>query len=300
METQNAFLSQLKRKVRLFLGHYYPKFLVNLLYRMAFGRWIDWKNPRTLNEKIHWLKFNTDTTLWTLLADKYRVREYIAERGCEELLVTLYGVWETPKDINWDELPSQFVMKTNCSSGDVRICTNKELIDIAEWDEHFNKYIHLKNGYERGEPHYNNIKPLIIAEELLDISLQPIETSSLVDYKIWCFNGEPHHIWACYNRTKTDVEVAVYDKEWNYHPEKSIFTSHYKESVTQLPRPISLDLMLESARKLSKGLPQVRVDFYEVNGKPYFGEMTMTGGGAFMDWYTEDYLLEMGALIKLK
>ena len=283
----------------MFLGKHYPKLLVSILYRLAFGKPLDWDDPRTLNEKIHWLKFNTDTTHWTLLADKYRVREFVKLRGCEDLLVELYGVWTDSSEIDWDSLPDQFVMKSNCSSGDVRVCTDKSQIDIREWEKHFAKAMRDKLGYERGEPHYNKIVPAVIAEELLDISGQPISTSSLIDYKIWCFNGVPHHIWACCNRTKEDVEVAIYDLDWNYHPEKSIFTKHYKESTNLLPKPQSLDQMLECARKLSEGLPQARVDFYEVGGKPFFGEMTMTAGGAFMDWYTDDFMLEMGNLISL-
>lgn len=289
----------IKRKIRLFLGKHYPKLLVTILYKIAYGKWLDWEHPKTLNEKIHWLKFYSDTSLWTILADKYRVREYVKNKECGELLVNLYGVWRSPNEIDWDSLPKEFVMKSNCSSGDVRICTDKSKINRREWEMHFTKALRNKNGYERGEPHYNAIKPVIIAEELLDISKQPIKTTSLIDYKIWCFNGEPHHIWTCYNRTSEHVEVAVYDLDWNYHPEKSIFTKHYIESLQRLPKPRSFDKMLEYARKLSNGLPQARVDFYEVNGKPYFGEMTMTGGSAFMDWYTEDYLLEMGDLIPL-
>ena len=95
------------------------------------------------------------------------------------------------------------------------------------------------------------------------------------------------------------MEVAVFDTDWNYHPERSIFTKHYKESTIRLPKPKSLNQMLAYAMKLSEGLPQVRVDFYEVDDKAYFGEMTMTGGGAFMDWYSDDFMMEMGDLISL-
>lgn len=291
---------KIKRHIRRLIGKHNPKLLVTILYKIAFGKWMDWNNPKTLNEKIHWLKFYGDTSLWPMLADKYRVRDYVKQCGCEDLLVKLYGVWSQPEEIEWDSLPDQFVMKSNCSSGDVRICTNKSDINIKEWIEHFKKAIKEKNGYERGEPHYNSINPVIIAEELLDTKKQSIKTSSLIDFKIWCFNGIPHHIWACYNRTKQTVEVAVYDTDWNYHPEKSHFTEHYIESTQRLPKPRSLEKMLEYAKMLSIGLPQARVDFYEVDGKPYFGEITMTGGGAFMDWYTEEYLLEMGNLIPLK
>ena len=126
---QNAFI---KRKVRLFLGKHYPKLLVTILYRIAYGKWLDWKHPKTLNEKINWLKFNSDTSLWTILADKYRVRDYVKNKGCDELLVKLYGIWESPDEIDWNALPNQFVMKTNNGCGDVRICRDKGIIDREE------------------------------------------------------------------------------------------------------------------------------------------------------------------------
>ena len=132
-------VSKFKKSIRLFIGKHSPKLLVSILYRIAYGKRIDWDNPRTLNEKIHWLKFNTDTAHWTLLADKLRVRDYVKQKGCEELLVELYGAWSASNEIDWDSLPQKFVMKSNCSCGDVRICTDKSKIDKQEWEEHFAK-----------------------------------------------------------------------------------------------------------------------------------------------------------------
>lgn len=291
--------SKLKRRVRIFMGKHCPKLLVTILYRQAFGKWINWKNPQDLNEKIHWLKFYTDTTLWTLLADKYRVRKYVKEKGCPEILVKLYGAWDKPTLIDWENLPNEFVMKSNGGCGDVLICKDKSMIDKNQWIKHFEKVIKMKCGYERGEPHYNTIKPVIIAEELLDSNKQSVSSSSLIDYKIWCFNGEPYSILVCSNRTHNTLELSDYDLDWNYHPEHSKYGRHYVKASQVLPRPLSLNKMLDYARKLSKGLPQVRVDFYEIDGKPYFGEMTMTSAGGFMDYYTDEYLKEMGKLIKL-
>ena len=108
-------VSKFKKSIRLFIGKHSPKLLVSILYRIAYGKRIDWDNPRTLNEKIHWLKFNTDTAHWTLLADKLRVRDYVKQKGCEELLVELYGAWSASNEIDWDSLPQKFVMKSNCS-----------------------------------------------------------------------------------------------------------------------------------------------------------------------------------------
>lgn len=292
-------VEKIKFRIRHMMGHVCPKQLVSVLYKRAFGRKIDWKNPLTLNEKIQWLKFNTDTRIWTLLADKYRVREYVKERGCGDLLVDLYGVWKKTADIDWESLPDKFVMKTNNGCGDIMVCTDKTKINQKEWNQHFDRALAYRGGYQHGELHYNKIKPLIIAEELLDCSKQPLKCGSLIDYKIWCFNGEPHHILVCTNRKKDSLELAVYDLNWRYHPECSICTTHYCRPPVILPKPTSFNKMLRCAKNLSNGLPQVRVDFYEVGGLPYFGEMTMTSAAGFMDYYSHEFQLELGTLVDL-
>lgn len=271
-----------------------PKLLTSIEFRHAFGRKLNWKNPRDLNEKINWLKFNSDTSQWTRLADKYAVREYIEECGYSENLVKLYGKWDRVEDIEWNILPNQFVMKVNNGSGDILVCKDKSKLNKDETIGTFDKLLHKTFSNYNGEPHYATMKPCIIAEELLDPAKQPIETDTLIDYKIWCFNGVPKYVWACYNRHEGSVEVATYDLAWNRHDEKSIFTWHYKRAKKDLPKPISLQLMLKMAGKLSEGFPQVRVDLYEVDGKPYFGEMTFTSAGGFNNFYTQEFLNELG------
>ena len=282
------------------LGKYSPKTLAQLRFWRKFGRLINWDNPTDLNEKIQWLKFNSDTSKWTLLADKYKVRKYVESLGLGDILVKLYGKWDKVEDIDWDLLPNQFVMKVNNGSGDVLVCSNKKTLNIKASKVKFKKLLRHKFGYVAAEPHYWGIHPCIIAEELLDVTKQPIKTTSLIDYKIWCFNGEPECIWTCYNRTKNTVEVATYDLDWNYHPEWSVFTNHYIEAKVRIPKPVSLHLMLEIASKLSSGFKQVRVDLYEVGGKPYFGEMTFTSNMGLMDFYTQDYLNYLGSKVKIK
>lgn len=139
-----------------------------------------------------------------------------------------------------------------------------------------------------------------MAEELLDCTKQPIKSSSLVDYKVWCFNGCPYCVFVLLNRTKKNVEIALYDTDWNPMNEKLKYSSHYRPASQNLPRPKSLHRMLQYSSILASDLPQSRIDFYEVDGKPYFGEITMTSAGGFMDYFTEDYLNEMGELVKLK
>lgn len=281
------------------LSRFFPKVLVSYVFKRTFHRSMNWKNPRDLNEKINWLKFNSDTTEWTRLADKYAVREYVKEKGFEDILVPLYGKWDKAEDIDWDSLPEQFVMKTNHGSGDALICFDKQKIDRAKVTKEFSTLLTKKFGYKLGEPHYNNIKPCIIAEQLLDSSKQQIKSSSPIDYKIWCFNGKAEYIWACYDRTKDSVMVGTYDLDWNFHPEYSVSTHHYILADMPIPRPLSLDRMIEAACKLSEGYPLVRIDFYEIDGKPYFGEMTFTSNGGYNDFYTQEFLDLLGSKCKL-
>ena len=149
-----------------------PKELADFLYKRSFGRFINWESPTEWNEKIRWLQFNTDVSLWTMLADKYHVRNYLQKMGYDHFLVKLYGVWNNAQDIDFSILPQSFVLKTNHGYGEVIIVKDKYSINIDEIRKKMNKYVNTPFGYETAETHYLKIKPLIIAEEL-----QPSESS---------------------------------------------------------------------------------------------------------------------------
>ena len=292
-------LRPIREKYELFLGHYFPKKLANQRYREAYGKDIDWENPKTIDEKINWMKFHYDTSQWTELTDKYRVRQYVADRGLADILVPLYGKWDSIEDIDWDSLPNEFVMKTNHGSGDVLICKDKNTLDKAYWTRCVDQWMHTDYSRLMGEPHYIGIPRCIIAEQLLDARKQSVPSSSLIDYKVWAFDGKPMYIWCGLDRTPKSVEVITYDPDWNARPELSVDDAHYHLTSKRLPRPVTLDQMLDAAAKLSKGHPQVRVDFYEVEGKLYFGEMTFTASSGINFFYTEDFRLELGSYTQL-
>jgi len=291
----------LKESLLFLLGRTCPRLQVSLLFRLTHGRWIDWKHPRDINEKVQWLKFYGDTILWSQLADKYAVREYIAEKGLEHILIPLIGKWDKAEEIDWDVLPQQFVMKANHGCGDILICTNKTTIDTAYWTRQFSKLLKEKFGYRFGEPHYNKIKPCIIAEKLLDATKQPIPSSSLIDYKIWCFNGKPTYITTYSNRTKEGLcDLNIYDTHWNQYPQFIRANDHYLPGKQSLPQPHNLCQMLEIATILTKGFPCVRLDLYEVGGKVFFGEMTFTPSAGLNFTYTQEFLNILGDLCKLQ
>ncbi|MCI6503043.1 MAG: glycosyltransferase [Prevotella sp.] len=277
-----------------FLGNIAPRLLVSVHFRRSFHRSLNWKHPRDINEKIQWLKFHADTSTWSDYADKYIVRKHLEDLGLHEMLVPLIGVWNKAEDINWEALPDKFVMKTNHGSGDALICSDKSTLDYPKWEKYFANLLSKKFGKNMGEPHYDKIHPRIIAEELLDCTKQSIPSSSLIDYKIFCFNGEPAYIWVCYNRTKTSCEVGVYDLDWRFHPEFSVSKPHYILSSKPIPRPSSLDKMLKAASILGKGYAVLRADFYNVDNKPYFGEMTFTPAAGFNDFFSDAFLNILG------
>lgn len=281
------------------LVHKYPKLCCKIYYYWMMKRRLHLNNPRDLNEKIQWLKFHEDMDEWANLADKYRVREYIKERGLEELLVKLYGKFDCGEELiaAWDSLPKTFILKSNNGCATNIVVKDKDKFDTNGLVEKLNGWLAVNYGDIPVELHYNRIKPCLIVEEFLT-NPSPKISSSLIDYKIWCFNGQPYTIFVAYNRNiETDEALfASYDLEWNETPQN--LTEKYQHT-SSLPQPKNLGIMLNFAAILSEGHPQMRVDFYNIDGKIYFGELTMSSMGGYMAYYTPEFLLEMGNQVKL-
>lgn len=276
-----------------------PIKIAKLRYWYILRKWPNLKRPTDLNEKINYLKFYGDTSKWPMLTDKYAVRQYIKNLGLEDILVKLYGKWDNAENIEWEKLPNEFVMKCNNGCGDILICKDKNKLNIPQTTMYLKKTLNKGFGIISGEPHYSQIKPCIIAEELLDVNKQNNNSSSLVDYKIWCINGKVENIFCCFNRKKFCIDVELYDREWNPQPQFLVYTKHCKKPSEKLPKPIQLNEMIKIAEKLSTGFPILRVDLYEVDRKIYFGELTFTSQSGCMDYFTQEYLNLMGSKVKL-
>lgn len=277
----------------------FPVLICRLRFRKMFGRRIDLKNPKDLNEKILWLSLYSDITQWSRMADKFAVRSYVEEKGLGKYLVKLLGKWDRASDIKWEELPQQFVLKTNNGSGTVKIVSDKSKLNLQETSRLLDTWLNKKTASSTTEFHYASIKPCIIAEELLDPSKDSNESTSVIDYKVWCFNGKACYVWTCANRDEHATDVALFDKEWHYLPEKSIFNDHYREQKVLVKKPENLGEMLSVAETLAEPFPVVRVDLYNLGGRIYFGEMTFTSLGGTMDFYTEECLYEMGSMVDI-
>jgi len=276
-----------------------PEKLAKKLYKKVFNNELDLKEPKDLNEKIIWLNLYSDTSQWIVLVDKYKVREYVKQCGLEHMLVKLYGVWNNSDDIDFKKLPESFVLKTNNACETVVLVKDKALLNISKTKKQLKNWLKWTDfGINSAVLHYSKIKPLIIAEEFLEESNSEY-SSSLIDYKFWCFNGKPYNAFICYDRTKNSLGITLYDLNWTNISDNLIANDHYHVGK-DIPKPKSFNEMINACYILSKDFPEVRVDFYEINGKPYFGELTFISAAGRMTYFTPEYLLELGSIIKLQ
>ena len=265
-------------------------------HKWVYGRRMDLENPISLHEKIYWMLYCTDTSIWTELTDKVKVRSYIERMGYGNILNKVYATYDCLPDMNtlFTNAPRSFVVKTNhCGGGEgVYLVKNKEAVNKKRIYSGLKKVMKDKYGVRTGQPHYVGIKPQIIVERYLINEEDP--TKALPDYKFFCFNGEPRLINLVGNRS---IEEHTYlDHYYTMSWERIV----YKEDESQdFPRPKSFDEMVQIARKLSSPFPFVRLDFYEVGGKPIFGEMTFTPGfDTFCGTYG-DKILKLGNWVDL-
>ena len=293
----------LARSMWYFIVRHYPVFACKLMYKKAVGggKSLNLSDPKDLNEKINYLKFHADMNVWASLADKYAVREYVKGKGLEDILVPLYGKWDTSDGLlrDWDALPQKFILKTNNGCGTVLPIKDKSGVDLDGLKKRLDKWLTKKDiGIGTVELHYNLIKPCIIAEELLEDPSVKSFSRSLVDYKIWCFEGKTFCCMAAYDREIGGSHhiFDLYDLNWNEHTE----LMSDKTPRHLIPRPKNWGRMKEIAGILSAGHPQMRVDLYDIDGKIYFGELTMTSQGGYMDYFTDGFLLEMGSQFEVR
>lgn len=265
---------------------------LKLFFKAHQGKKLNLDNPITYNEKLQWLKLFDRCEEYTMMTDKYLVRDYIKEKIGDEYLIPLLGVWDKASDIDYLVLPDQFVLKCNHDSGSVIICKDKATFNKDAAEKKLKKALEKQYFWKSREWNYRNIKPRIIAEKyMVD------ETGEdLKDYKLFCFSGEPKFIQVDAGRFVDHVR-NFYTIDWDFIPVE-YGCKNSKELVIEKPEKLSE--MLKLAKILSRGMPHVRVDFYISNDKIYFGELTFHHGGGVMriEPYSYDVLwghyLELG------
>jgi hypothetical protein len=267
------------------------KSFLKLLYKVHFGRRLDLVTPKSFNEKLQWLKMYDRNPQYCMLVDKYEVKQYVANVIGEDYIIPTLGVWDSVEEVDWQSLPNQFVIKCTHDSGSVVVCKNKNDLDIDAVSKKLKKCLKKNMYYWGREWVYRDVKPRIIAEKFMKD-----EKPELTDYKFMCFDGKVKCAFLCTNRfSEGGLKVTFYDTEWNKMPFER---QHPSESIPA-PKPQSYNEMVALSEKLATGIPFVRVDFYEINGRPYFGEMTFFPGDGTEAFTPEEWDYKLGEWIVL-
>lgn len=269
---------------------------ISIMYRYFMDKKLDLKNPKTFNEKLQWLKIYNRQPEYTVMVDKFLVREYITQKIGSEYLIPLIGVWNCTEDIDFESLPEKFVLKCNHNSGTgMYICKNKSNANWSEIKKNLDIGLHEDYFYLGREWPYKNVPRKIIGEQyMVDES-----GSELKDYKVMCFNGKPKLIELHQGRFTNHQTQDYYDLDWNKTNISQGNISTFGKSDIVAPKPDTLDEMLELSKVLSEGIPQVRIDWYSINGKLYFGEITFFDGSGFDPYDNPQDDLLLGSWIQL-
>lgn len=259
------------------------KAYLSILYRANFKKKLDWKDPKTFNEKLQWLKLYDRDPRYSEMVDKYAAKGFTAERiGGEYVVPTLAGPWDSFDQIDFDALPDQFVLKTTHDCGGVVICKDKNSFDYQKAKEFLHGHLNRDYYLTCREWPYKKVKPRIFAEKYL-AELD----EDLKDYKFFCFNGVPRLMFIASERQSetSETKFDFYDMEFNHLP---IINGH-PNSSQEIQRPRNFERMKELAAVLSKDIPHLRVDFYECNGQLYLGELTFSHWGGFVPFEPQQW-----------
>ena len=294
MNNKCTLFYRVKGKLIRMAAPYLPDALyLKLLFKHRVGYKLNLDNPTTYNEKLQWLKLNDIHPEYTRMVDKVEAKEYVASIIGEKYIIPTLGIYNHVDDIDFDKLPQQFVLKCTHDSGGIVVCKDKSKLDIERakaklkkgWGQNYFKY-------NREYP-YRDVKPRIIAE----VYMEDEKTAELRDYKFFCFNGDVKALFIASDRMTPGEETKFdfFDAEYNHLP----FINGHPNAKVKPEKPSQFELMKELAAKLSQNIPQVRIDFYEVNGKVYFGEITFFHWSGLTPFEPIEWDYKFGEWIKL-
>ena len=260
---------------------------------MRFHHKLNLKNPQTYNEKLQWLKLYDRHEEYTQMVDKYEAKKYVASIIGDEYIIPTLGVYDSFDEIDFHELPNQFVLKCTHNSGGIIICKDKQTLDIKKSRKLMNKWMKKNPFWSNREYPYKNVKPRIIAEQYMEDE----SGYELKDYKFFCFDGEVKYIFVATDRGKEDEETKFdfFDMDWNHLP----FTNGHPNNPEPIKKPENFEKMKDLASELSKGIPHVRVDLYNIRGSIYFGELTFFHWSGLTPFVPEEWDYLFGNCIHL-
>lgn len=264
--------------IRILLKYIPDKLFLKIKFKIKVGYKLNLKRPTTFNEKLQWLKLYDRRPEYTTMVDKYAVKKYVADKIGEQYVIPTLGVWDSFDEIDFDKLPNQFVLKCTHDSGGLAICKDKSTFDHEAAKKKINDSLNRNYYYSGREWPYKDVNPRIIAEKYMEDT--QIKISSLNDYKLMCFNGKVRCTFVCSDR-KENLRITIFDNEWKRMP---FGRYNHPASEEDISKPKNFDGMIELAEILSNDIPFVRVDFYEINGRIYFGELTFYPGAGFEEF----------------
>lgn len=279
------------------LNHLSDKTFLKIAYRLRMSKKLDLSNPKAFSEKLQWLKLYDRKPIYNKMVDKYEVKEYVYRCIGGDYIIPTLGIWDSVDRIDWDSLPNSFVLKTTNGSGgfDVVICKDKSKFNkedaIAKLNKSFDDHAFW---YGREWP-YKDLKPRIIAETFITDGSYP---EGLPDYKFYCFNGTPYYCQVIRDRTSKET-IDFYDMEWNHMPFVGLNPNCTNGSMP-VKRPQNLENMIRVCTKLSHNIPFARVDLYVVNGKEYFGEITLYPASGYGRFTPSEWDGKLGELLNLE
>ena len=289
----NNIKPAINKITRFLLSFTSDTFFISIWYRIKCKSFPSLNPPKTFNEKIQWYKLNYRHPILTQVCDKYEVRNYISELNLGHILNQIYGIYENPKDIDFDILPNQFVLKATHGWSMNIICKDKKQLDYEAARKKLDKWMKINHYHKGREWAYKNIPPRIICEKYLENK----EYSELLDYKFYCFAGKPYVVFVCEGRYSAEgVRYTAYNMNWE---RQNIFKGK-GSCKRKFNRPDNFNEMIEVCRKLSENFPFVRIDLYSVENQTYFGELTFYPDSGFIPFQPEEYNLIFGEKFIIK
>lgn len=273
------------------LQHILPsKPYLSLRYFAVFKRFPRWEEPQLFTEKLQWLKLYGFKKEYVQLVDKILVKDYVKMRIGEDYIIPTLKTWDKPEEIDFEELPDKFVLKCNHDSGNVIICKDKKTLNAEEVRKKLAKQLKTNYYLNGREKPYKFVHRRILAEEYL----QDVDSGEARDYKFFCFNGEPRLLFVASER-QTDVKFDFFDMDFN----RLSLKNGHENSQKVIEKPMRFSEMVEIAKTLSAGMPHVRIDLYEINGKVYFGEITLYHFNGLMKFDPESWDEKLGSWLTL-
>ena len=268
------------------------KFL-ELRYLLENKERLNLNEPKTFTEKTQWLKLYNRKPEYAMMVDKYEAKKYVASLIGDEYIIPTFGIWDRFEDIDFSTLPDRFILKATHSSHASIVCKDKRTFDIDDARKKFHRFLKTNPYIYCREWAYKNVKPRIIAEQFMENKGE----KDLTDYKFFCFNGEPRYCQVIRDRSENET-IDFYDTEWR-HQEFTGLNPVAKTGLNPVAKPTDYSRMLKIASRLSEGMPFVRIDLYEINGKIYFGEITFYPAAGFGTFTPKEWNRKLGDMIQL-